>query len=149
MIHKENVLQVFDSSQCLKAEALLVSTATREREKVFRSISDLQRRSEFLTKVVPTRFSKQISNIGDECCSSLHGPHPLRVPSRRGLETGAHRGGSRAIAAAGARPGLGGGQVLRCPPPQASTAAECAAALSVCASSAALPSQLQISHLSD
>lgn len=35
MIHKENVLQVFDSSQCLKAEALLVSTATREREKKF------------------------------------------------------------------------------------------------------------------
>lgn len=40
---------MFDSSKCLKAEAFLVSTATRakkKKKKVFRSISDLQRRSE-------------------------------------------------------------------------------------------------------
>lgn len=70
---------MFDSTKCPKAQAFLVSTATalaRKKKKVF----GFKNKIKFLTKVVPTRFSKQISNIGDKCCSSLHSPHLLRVP---------------------------------------------------------------------
>lgn len=96
MIHKGKVLQMFDSSKCLKAEAFLVSTAnTLQKKKSFQINFRFKNKIKFLTKVVPTRFSKQISNIGDKCRSSLHSPHFLRVPSRAG--TDAHLGGSLLI----------------------------------------------------
>ena len=52
----------------------------------------MKNKIKFLTKVVPTRFSKQISNIWDKCRSCLHSPHVLRVPSRR--RASAHRSGA-------------------------------------------------------
>lgn len=77
---------MFDSSKCLKAEAFLVSTKTtlaKKKKKSFQ-INFRFTKIKFLTKVVPTSFSKQKSNIGDKCRSSLHSPHFLRVPSRAG-----------------------------------------------------------------
>lgn len=83
---------MFDSSKCLKAEVFLVSTATtiakkkvkKKKKESFQINFRFKNKLKFLTKVVPTRFSKQISNIGDKCRSSLHSPHFLRVPSRAG-----------------------------------------------------------------
>ena len=67
MIHKEKVLYMFDSAKCPKAEAFLVYTATTLAEKggggSFQFKLIIKNKIKFLTKVVPTRFSKQISNI--------------------------------------------------------------------------------------
>ena len=58
---------MFDSTKRPKAEALLVSTtatlAKRKKKKSFQINFRMKNKIKFLTKVVPTRFSKQISNI--------------------------------------------------------------------------------------
>lgn len=59
---------MFDSAKCPKAEAFLVYTETTLAEKggggrSFQINFRIKNKIKFLTKVVPTRFSKQISNI--------------------------------------------------------------------------------------
>lgn len=133
---------MFDSSKCLKAEAFLVSTATtlakkkkKKKFSVFRSISDLPRRSSSLPRsyphVFPSKYPTSEINIAHLSTQSAFPPRPL---AGWGL-TRASAVPCRSTAARRPRPGLGGcgGQVLRAALPLRSTGGpSVAAALSVC-----------------
>lgn len=126
---------MFDSSTSPKAEPLPVSPATTlTHQPPFLTNFRVKNKIKFLTKVVPTRFSKQISNIGEKGRSSLHSPHVLRVPAAgRGLARAARRS-PLVHGRPGARvPALRGGQVPRAALPlRSSGGLSVTAALSVC-----------------
>ena len=54
---------MFDSAKRPKAEAFLVYTSRKRRGGSFQINFRMKNKIKFLTKVAPTRFSKQISNI--------------------------------------------------------------------------------------